>query len=262
RLGSPKARPGPGRAPADALPHVRARKRRSPPRCGQGARGWTERRRPAPRYHPSSRGPHPAGFLDRSSFDRPELVAQRRRELELLVSDGTLETLAQSVRRRRHRGFQRALCASVLSTTMLPLPMPFPEQLPEALLERRIAVWAAEPPGLTKVAQRRRAERAPYGIGLRRRDVLLNRLQKVGYRGRRGGYGRLQSSLGGALLAKPDLTHSVPVDLGDGYDHVVFLANLTQHRSSLLPRPARFPTTFLPSTDTPLAPCRPGTCCA
>src|SRR5687768_2459651 len=121
-----------------------------------------------------------------------------------------------------------------------------PKQITHALLERIVAMCAAEPAGRPEIAEGRRAERAAGRIALGCLHRLMNALQEVRYLWLGQSGRRLHSALRGAAFAEVHQANPGALDLRQLDDSVPFPAHVTDHTAP----PERGRLSWHPATHT------------
>src|SRR6266511_4099946 len=187
---------------------------------------------------PASACRHRAGARD-PLLEHPNAVPQLGRELEVLALDGLaqlrlqLEQPAAGVRcvapafpfARRHIAL-----ADVLAGAVQP-----PQQIAQMRVERHIALVAAEPAGVTEVAQRAAARRAAYAVGRGRNErappaTFPERGQEAAERGLEHGAAGFHALLLRALFAQMQGHFGVVLHLREVDDRVALLAVIAEHQ--------------------------------
>src|SRR5213592_4908700 len=191
---------------------------------------------------PASACRHRAGARD-PLLEHPNAVPQLGRELEVFAFDGLaqlclqLEQPAAGVRcvtpafcfARRH-----VALAHVLAGAVQP-----PQQIAQMGVERHIALIAAEPAGVTEVAQRAAARRAAYAVGRGRNEraprppptaPLPECGQEAAERGLEDGAAGFHALLLRALFAQMQGHFGVVLHLRQVDDCVALLAVIAEHQ--------------------------------
>src|SRR4051812_9169144 len=151
---------------------------RSPPdfwRAGSVSRSRCRRARPTRR---ASWRPHPEAGRDPALLDPPQLVANVRRQLELLGLDRPLQAIAK-LGRARNVGQFRWQRRDVAPADVPRIAVDPAEKITQARLERLVTVGAPKTTGGAKIGERPLAERAHRRLALGGGHLLVDRLEEI-----------------------------------------------------------------------------------